>query len=78
MSEGQQCAKCGKEVSATWGNPKSAKPQQVCFDCLDEVAPEYVNKYPGWRERERTKRARAEMARKNFAHAPAGTQREIL
>lgn len=71
MSNGQQCDKCGKDVSQTWGNPKvlpPRKPQQLCFDCLDEVAPEYVNKYPGWRERERVKLQRAEQARKNFNH----------
>ncbi len=81
MSNDQQCAKCGKEVQETFGNPKvkpPAKPEQVCFDCLDQVAPEYVNKYPGWRERERVKRQRAAQARQNFHHRDAETQRGLF
>lgn len=76
MSNGQNCAKCGKEVSETFANPKAKKPEQLCFDCLDEIAPEYVNKYPGWRER--TKRLRADLARKNFASAGPGKQKEMF
>lgn len=78
MSNGQECTKCKKESGSLYGNPKAAKPEYLCFDCLDEIAPEYVNKYPGWREREQTKRHRAELARKNFGHAERDTQKEMF
>lgn len=91
MSEAGRCAKCKKESPSLYGNPKqfdkltvpsevegAAKPEYLCFECLDEIAPEYVNKYPGWRERERVKRQRTEIARKNFGHADTGTQKEMF
>lgn len=77
MSDKQKCAKCGKESGSLYGNPKAEKPEYVCFDCLDEIAPDYVSKYPGWRERERTKRQRAEQARRNFQHRDTEAQRGL-
>jgi hypothetical protein len=63
MSDESKCAHCGKAPGALYENPKSRqsavgsqqseKKEFLCFDCLDKIAPKYVDKYPGWRERER-------------------------
>jgi hypothetical protein len=52
MNDESKCAHCGSEPSHLWENPKRYG-EFLCFNCLDKAAPAYVNKYPGWRERER-------------------------
>ena len=36
----------------------------LCFDCLP---PEFIHRYPGWREREALAARRADQAKRNFA-----------
>lgn len=66
------CAHCGS-TPAPFENPKRAK-QFLCFDCLDRTAPKYVDRYPGWREREAAKRRQSDQGRKNFSHRITETQ----
>lgn len=59
------CAKCRTLSGALYEN--AAKPGQLlCFPCLDAVNPRQVDRYPGWRERERRHEQRAAQARQNF------------
>ena len=52
MNDELKCANCKKTPGALYENPKK-RGQYLCFDCLDKAAPEVVDRYPGWRERER-------------------------
>ena len=76
MNNFDQCPKCGIEARSLYENPKpkllvtrgkgQVQKEFLCFDCLDRIAPEYVNKYPGWRERQVARRRRADLATRNF------------
>jgi hypothetical protein len=63
MNDELKCANCKKTPGALYENPKK-RGQYLCFDCLDKAAPEVVDRYAGWRERERK---RAEMGNRKSA-----------
>lgn len=74
-----QCAKCGRPGYPLYPDPRNHK-RDLCFDCLDAECPDYVSKYPGWRERETKKGYRGqvtgdrEKAKKNLCHRDTETQ----
>ena len=60
-----KCAKCGRPGFPLYENPN--RPGHfLCFSCLDAEAPQVVNRYPGWRQREAARQRRADQAKLNF------------
>lgn len=72
----ERCAKCGAGFPL-YENPKRHG-EFLCFECLDRAAPEFVSRYPGWRERENARQRKAQQARENFSHQGAEPQRGLF
>ena len=57
------CAQCHTLAhSGLYATPTST-PRYLCFDCLDRLYPQVIDRYDGWRDREDLHAKRAKIAR---------------
>ncbi len=61
------CPACQKPCSGLY---QSKQHGLVCFSCLDEVEPEIIDRYDGWRDREVLHDKRRSLAQQNFCLEP--------
>lgn len=65
--ESNLCPRCGKPANGLY---PSRSHGVLCFGCLDELEPEVVDRYDGWRDREIQHDKRRALAIKNFCTSP--------
>jgi transcription initiation factor TFIIIB Brf1 subunit/transcription initiation factor TFIIB len=61
------CPRCNNPCSGLYWTRRA---ELVCATCLDQIEPETVSRYDGWRDRELLHDRRAKLAQANFNSIP--------